>query len=189
MNRAARRGLARVFGRAQANDERLERLERENETLKATVAGLEAKHDALPGVSEERKDWFLLVGGKRVELRALPPIEWVRSQEELPGFLFAFTTDRLSSGGGQLGAELLDKIADLARRWITASAVDLTGVNLDHLTLPEAEHAVAHIASLNGVTDSLRAWFRQRLTRVADVAPDGESVRGAPEQPAGDHLN
>lgn len=189
MNRAARRALSRVLGRANATqaDERLTRLERENEALRHQVQGLEAKHDALPGLVEGRKDWFVLVDGQQVPVKALPPIEWVRSHEELPAFLFTFATNRLSGGG--LDEEALTKVNELARRWITACAVSMDGVDLDRLTFVEAQHAVAQIANLNGVTDSLRAWFRERLAGVADAAPNRKGVRGEAEQPPGSALN
>lgn len=182
MNRAGRRALARLLGRAKAKP----KLDPEVAALKARLDAVEAKQDALPGLVEGRKDWFVLVDGKQVPLKALPAIEWVRSHEELPAFLFTFATNRLA---GELGADTLEQISDLARRWITASAVSMDGVDLERLTFVEAQHAVAHIATLNGVTDSLRAWFRQRLAGVAVRAPGGAGVRGEAEQPAGHRLN
>src|SRR5690606_29721927 len=124
---------------------------------------LRGKHDRLPGVVEERKDWFVLVGGERVEIQALPPIEWVRSLEELPGFLFAFATEKLAKPGERPSDEVVQQIVDVAKRWILATAVDPENLHLGRLTPMEAEHAVAHIATLNGVTGALRAWFRERL--------------------------
>ncbi len=190
MNRASRRALARVFGRAKASPDpdRFAQLELQNQALQARLDSMEAKHDALPGLVEGRRDWFVLVDGERVELKALPPIEWLKANDELPSFLFTFATNRLAGGSG-LDADALTRLVELARRWITASAVSLEGVHLDRLTVIEAEHAVAHIAALNGVTDSLRAWFRQRLDGVAAPAPRSEGVRGEAEQPAGSALN
>lgn len=194
MNRAARRAfaknLSRALGRAKAHrppegptpEERIAALERELEELRG-------KHDQLPGVSEERKDWFVLVGGERVEIQALPPIEWVRSLEELPEFLFAFATEKLAKPKAGPSPETVQQIVDVARRWITASAVSLEGVELERLTLPEAEHAVAHIATLNGVTGALRKWFRERLEGVAHPAPGGQELRTAPVEPAGGRPN
>lgn len=186
MNRAQKRAL-RFFGRRKAKQQGEAERNAVEAELRARLEALEAKHDAVPGVREERKDWFVLVGGERVEIRALPAIEWVRAQQELPAFLFTFTTDRLSTG--TLSDELIAQIDDLAKRWIAASAVKPDELHLDRLSFPEAEHAVAHIATLNGVTDALRAWFRQRLTGVADAAPNRQGVRGQAEQPPGSALN
>lgn len=189
MNRAARRALSRVLGRANATatPDRLTELEAQNRALQARLDGLEAKHDALPGLVEGRKDWVVLVDGQQVPVKALPPIEWVRSHEELPAFLFTFATNRLAGGG--LDEEALTKVNELARRWITACAVSMDGVDLDRLTFVEAQHAVAQIATLNGVTDSLRAWFRERLAGVADAAPSRTGVRAAAVEPPGDLPN
>lgn len=187
MNRAKRRALARIFGRAKADqpdqrDQRIAELER-------TVTELSAKYDQVPGVVEDRKDWYVLVGGQRVDLRAISPADWLTSLEELPSFLFAFATERVTRPGGALTSEMLNQIHDLATRWITATAVDLEGVDLSRLTLPEAEHAVVHISELNGVTAHMRKWFRQQLDGVAGPARGGTSVRAETEQPARDSLN
>src|SRR5690606_34828831 len=139
VNRAARRAfaqnLSRALGRAKAHrppegptpEERIAALERELEELRG-------KHDRLPGVVEERKDWFVLVGGERVEIQALPPIEWVRSLEELPGFLFAFATEKLAKPGERPSDEVVQQIVDVAKRWILATAVDPESLHLGRLT-------------------------------------------------------
>lgn len=189
MNRAQRRALGRLFkGRPKQQPQEQPQPDPEVAAIKARLEELEARHDALPGLVEGRKDWFVLVDGERVELKALPPIEWINSHDELPSFLFAFATNRLAGGSG-LDADALTQLVELARRWIAASAVSLEGVHLDRLTVIEAEHAVAHIAALNGVTDSLRAWFRQRLAGVAAPPPRSEGVRGEAEQSPGSALN
>lgn len=187
MNRAQRRALGRLF-KGRPKEPQPQQPDAEVAALKARLAELEAKHDALPGLVEGRKDWYVLVDGERVELKALPPIEWINSHDELPSFLFAFATSRLAGGSG-LDADALTQLVELARRWIAASAVSLEGVHLDRLTVIEAEHAVAHIAALNGVTDSLRAWFRERLAGVAAPAPRSEGVRDSAEQSPGSALN
>lgn len=191
MSRKQRRALARFLGRAREDRHTTKTADLEAQVLElqARLDGLESKHDQLPGVREERKDWFVLVAGERVELRALPPIEWVKSLEELPSFLFTFATEKLTKPGETLPGEVIEQIVNLAKRWIAASAVDPDSVRLDRLTVTEAEHAVAHIATLNGVTDSLRKWFRGRLEGVAGGAPGSESVRATPESPAGDKPN
>lgn len=191
MSRKQRRALARFLGRATAKrtDTRATELEAQVGHLQARLDALEGKHDQLPGVREERKDWFVLVGGKRVELKALPPVAWVESLEELPSFLFVFATERLKKPGETLPTELIEQILDLAKRWVAASAVEPGALDLDRMNLPEAEHAVAHIASLNGVTDSLRKWFRGRLQGVADSPRGGEGVRAAAQQPPGGAVN
>jgi hypothetical protein len=198
VNRAARRAfaqnLSKALGREKAHrpaedptEVRLRRLEQENAALKEQVAGLENRHDQVPGVASHRKDWYVLVGGERVDLKAIPPAEWLRTLEELPQFLFAFALQKTE--GKALDGETLEQITDLAKRWIAACAVEPDELQLDRLTLPEAEHAVAHIAELNGVTAHLRAWFRKRLAGVAAAAPGSEELRDAPERPAGDLPN
>lgn len=199
MNRAARRAfaknLSKALGRAGAHrpaeaptlEERVAQLEAEKAELKDQVAALDAKHDQVPGVMSHRKDWHVLVGGERVDLKAIPPAEWLRTLEELPQFLFAFALQK--TAGKAPDGDTLAQIVEIARRWITACAVKPESLQLDRLTLPEAEHAVAHIAELNGVTAHLRAWFRERLAGVASTAPGGEGVRPAAEQPAGDLPN
>lgn len=199
MNRAVRRAfaknLSKALGRAGAHrpaegptvDERLAALESENAELKDQVKELDARHDQVPGVMSHRKDWHVLVGGERVDLKAIPPAEWLRTLEELPQFLFAFALQR--TAGKAPDGDTLAQIVEIARRWITACAVTPDELQLDRLTLPEAEHAVAHIAELNGVTAHLRAWFRQRLAGVASPPPSGKGVRTAAEQPTGDLPN
>lgn len=199
MNRAARRALAKnlskALGRTRAHrpadgptvDERLAALEAENAELKGQVKALDAKHDQVPGVMPHRKDWHVLVGGQRVDLKAIPPAEWLRTLEELPQFLFAFALQKTE--GKALDGDTLAQIVDIAKRWISACAIDGESLQLDRLTLPEAEHAVAHIAELNGVTAHLRNWFRERLAGMARPTPGGQGVRPAAEQPAGDLPN
>lgn len=193
MNRALRRALSRPRGRAALEREQLRN---ENAELKAQVEGLTdsvrdlaGKHDQLPGVVEGRKDWFVLVGGERVELKAIPPAEWIRTLEELPAFLFTFAIERTTKPAQAPNNEALEQITDLAKRWLTVTAIDQGALHLDRLTLPEAEHAVAHISELNGVTAALRTWFRQRLAGVAASAPGRAPVRSAAEQPPGDLSN
>lgn len=193
MNRAIRRALSRPHGRA---DLERELLRNENAELRAQIQGLTesvrdlaGKHDQLPGVVEGRKDWFVLVGGQRVELKAIPPAEWIRTLEELPAFLFTFAVERTTNPAQAPNNEALEQITDLAKRWLSVTAVDPSAMNLDHLTLPEAEHAVAHISELNGVTAALRTWFRQRLAGLAAGAPGRAPVRGQAQQPPGDLAN
>lgn len=191
MSRRQRRALARFLGVAAPDDitNRLAELERENALLRADLGELTGKVDQVPGVREERKDWFVLVGGERVHLRAIPPAEWIKSMEELPSFLFAFSLERVTNQGGQLGPEVLTQIHELASRWITACAVEPGTLQLDRLTLPEAEHAIVHISDLNGVTAHMRKWFRDRLDTVAGATPGGQELRAAPQRPAGDKPN
>lgn len=193
MSRRQRRALARFLGVAAPDDitKRLTELERENARLKADLGELTGKIDQVPGVREERRDWFVLVGGERVELKAIPPSAWIESMEELPSFLFAFSVERVTNKGGQLGPEVLSQIHELASRWIRACAVNPDALQLDRLTLPEAEHAVVHISDLNGVTAHMRKWFRDRLDlgSVAGTSPGGQELRAAPQRPAGDKPN
>ncbi len=190
MNRAVRRALARLT-RAGAHrpDEATQRLEAELRDVREQLAALEAKHDQVPGVTETRRDWFVLVGGQRVDLKAIPANEWLKSLEELPAFLFTFALERTGNPGKAPDASTLEQVTSLAKRWIAACAIDPGPVDLDRLTLPEAEHAVAHIAELNGVTAHLRAWFRKRLEGMAPAAPDRQIVRGEAERPPGDLPN
>lgn len=200
MNRRQRRALAKALsgalGRKGARpptpdpvEERIQELQLENVRMRLQIDALGDKFDAVPGVEEGRKDWFVYVGGEKVSIKAIPPVEWVRSLEELPSFLFAFTLERLEKPGETLSDEKIAEIFVFARRWIEACAVDPESFDLDRLTLPEAQHAVAHIAVLNGVTDYLRAWFRRRLEGVAGDTPGGEELRRTPVEPPGDLPN
>lgn len=189
MSRRLRRVLARAFTKAPKPTLTEERLEAEVQQLRAEIDALQAKQDALPGVKEERRDWFVLVGGQPVDLKAIPPAAWISSLDELPSFLMTYAVERSAAPDEAPSLETMDKVLDLAKRWIQACAVDLPSVNLDHLTLPEAQHAVTHIAELNGVTAALRQWFQQRLAGVAAGAPDGAAVRDPAEHPAGRRTN
>lgn len=203
MNRAARRAFAKNLSKALGRtagahrpaeakgptlEERVAQLETEKADLQRQVAALDAKHDQVPGVTPGRKDWYVHVGGERVDLKAIPPAEWLRTLEELPTFLFSFAMEKTSPQGA-LSDKTVTDIAETAKRWIAACAVDPEGLHLERLTLPEAQHAVAHIAELNGVTAYMRAWFRQRLAGVATPAPGGEELRGEAERPTGDLPN
>lgn len=168
---------------------RVDELEAINAGLLNDVRDLAAKHDAVPGVVEHRKDWYVLVGGERVELKAIPPAEWIQTLEELPAFLFSFAVERSSKPTTAPSSKALEEVTTLARRWLTACAVDLEALKLDRLTLVEAEHAVAHIAELNGVTAALRTWFREQLARVATGAPGSAVLRSPTVEPAGDQPN
>jgi len=203
VNRAARRAfaknIAKAMGRAKAHrppeesptaEERLAQLEARNAEIERRLAGLEERHDQVPGVVPGRRDWSVVVGGEVVPIRALPPQEWLATTGELPEFLFSLAVGRDRPESQPLTAEeRAQKIHDVARRWIAACAVDPEAVDLDHLTVLEAEHAVAHIAELNGVTAYLAKWFRSRLHGVAAPAPDRENVRAAPQRPAGGQPN
>ena len=206
MNRAARRAfakrLARAMGRAEAHrpaedagptvEERLAKLEAEKEALERRLAGLEERHDQVPGVTPGRRDWHVIVGGEKVEVKAISPAEWIATTQELPEFLFSLAVDKLTPETERMPAEeRAQKVGELARRWIRACAVDPDSLNLDRLTVMEAEHAVAQIAELNGVTAYLAKWFRSRLesARVAAAASDRPGVRAEAEQPAGGAVN
>lgn len=202
MNRAARRAfarnLSRAMGRAKAHrpaegptaEERLAQLEAQNADLRRRLQGLEERHDQVPGVTPGRRDWHVIVGGERVEVRAIPPAEWLATTQELPEFLFSLAVDKLTPETERMPPEVrAEKVGELARRWIRVCAVDPDGLNLDRLTVMEAEHAVAQIAELNGVTAYLREWFRSRLEGLAAAAPDRQGVRAEAVEPAGGQPN
>lgn len=203
MNRAARRAfaknIAKAMGRAKAHrppeesptaEERLAQLEARNAELERRLAGLEERHDQVPGVTPGRRDWHVIVGGERVEVRAIPPAEWLATTQELPEFLFSLAVDKLTPETERMPPEVrAEKVGELARRWIRVCAVDPDGLNLDRLTVMEAEHAVAQIAELNGVTAYLREWFRSRLEGLAAAAPDRQGVRAEAVEPAGGQPN
>lgn len=203
MNRAARRAfaknIAKAMGRAKAHrpprdegptlEERLAKLEAEKAQLEQRIAALDDGYDKVPGVSEHRLDWFVHVGGERVDVKALPAAEWIRTLETLPEFLFAFAMEKIAQPKDELSDKSAQDVTDLAKRWLVACAVKPEDLELDRLTLLEAQHAVAHIARLNGVTAYMRAWFRKRLARVAAAAPGSAELRDAPERPAGDQPN
>lgn len=199
MNRAARRALERLLKRSGAHrpedasgptlEERLHRLEAENTALKARVKALDDGYDRLPGVKEHRLDWYVHVGGERVEIKAIPPAEWIRTLESLPSFLFTYAMERVAQQSEQLSDKVAEDVTDLAKRWLLACAAKPDELRLDRLTLLEAQHAVAHIAQLNGVTAYMRAWFRKRLAGVAATAPGGEELRNEAQQPTGDLTN
>lgn len=191
MSRKQRRALARFLGRAKGNrtDARIEALELENQVLQDRIDALRGKVEVAPGVVEGQKDWFVTVGGEQVEVKAIPPVEWVRVLNELPGFLFAFALEKVKAPEKPLSDETVTEIMEVARRWLTACAKDPAGLHLERLTFPEAQHVVAHIADLNGVAAYLRLWFRRRLDGVAGGSPGGEDVRRAPEPAPGDLPN
>lgn len=182
MNRALRRALQGGRGARQQREQqltaRLERLESENAELRETVTALDAKHDRVPGVTEGKRDWFVLVGGQRVNLAAMPPAEWIETLGELPGFLFSFAVEQQARPGEAPSSDTLEQVAALARRWIMSSAISLDGIDMAQLTVPEAQHAVAHIAELNGVSAALRTWFRERLAGMAATASGSAELRG-----------
>lgn len=160
----------------------VEALQAENAQLKERLAALERPSEGIPGVSAGQKDWFVTVGGEKVEVRALDGAAFFEAFEGLPEFVFAYATTKTLKG--QLGKEDLELILERAKRWIKACAIEAEGVKLERLTLPEAEHAIAHIAELNGITDQLRKFFLERTEAVARARPAGQALRRAPQQPA-----
>lgn len=185
MNRKLRRALG-LTGKAKRSA-KLEKLEQENEALMARLDKLERHYNEVPGITEGRKDWFVLVGGEKVELRALTGEAWIKSLEELPSFLWSFAIEK--EQGKDLEGKDYERIVTLAKDWIKACAIEPEEVNLDRLTMPEAEHAVTHIAELNGVTAILRCWFQERLEGVAATPSDGQKLRTKAELFAGRQAN
>jgi hypothetical protein len=157
-------------------------LRQELARLTSAYEALEAKYQKVPGVVVGEKDWHVLVDGQRVAIRPLSGEAWLSTMTELPQFIYLFAQERVKGQG--LQGKDFEKVLDLAKKWIGACAVG--EVNLDKLTLPEAEHAVTHIAELNGITQQLREFFRQRLETMARAPQNSKSVRGAPQQPARD---
>lgn len=157
----------------------------ENQILKERLAELENRADAIPGVRPDDKQWSVIVGGELIELKAIPPHEWLHSLEELPAFLYVFLAEKTAKPNEAPSSERLDDLVALAKRWIQACAVG--EVNLDRLTLPEAEHAVAHIAMLNGVSDALRRWFLEQ--GMGNPSEHRAEIRATPEHSPGDSLN
>ena len=145
-----------------------------DEALLARLDTLE--HSTLPivGVDQGEKTWSVTVGGEEVEVRAMPPVEWARALEELPGFLIAHAAAR--SEKKEMKPEDLASIFEKAKRWIAACAAK--EVRLERLTAPEALHAVVVISRLNGMDQHLAAWFRERLGHDA-AGPGGQTLRGA----------
>lgn len=121
--------------------------------IEARLLALEAK---LGGLSPREELFTVTVGGKRVELRALPPSEWVSAAGELPAFVLSLVK---AEAGDK---EALDFVVETAKRWISACAIPGQDYNLDRLTLPEAVAAVSSIAEANGITEGLRRFFRER---------------------------
>ena len=162
----------------------LERVIGELAALRARVELLESAARPVPGArGASEAEPVVHVGGRPVRIRALPPAEWVRALRELPDFVMMLARARAESARGQLSEEeatrLLEQAVETARRWITASAVPGQEYDLDLLTVPEAEEAVATITRLNGVDDALAEFFRSlREGAAPPPRPGGPPVRG-----------
>lgn len=142
------------------------------DALNQRIKSLERAQDAVPGVNEGKKDWSVIVDGQRVALTPMTGADWLEAINELPEFVFAYAQGQ-AKGQPLIGSDL-QAVLELAKRWITACAEG--EVNLDRLSIPEAEHAVTRIAELNGVTENLRAFFRERLKAVVGNPQDSQSV-------------
>ena len=178
------RGDREIVVALAAVQEALAGVARELADLRARVELLEAAARPLPGVSGAREaEPVVTVGGRPVRLRALPPAEWVRAMRELPDFVAMLARARVEGRSGDLSEEeavrLMEQAVETARRWITASAAPGEEFDLDLLTVPEAEAAVATIARLNGVDEALAEFFRAlRQGAAAPPRPGGPAVRG-----------
>jgi hypothetical protein len=144
------------------------------------VDAVDARVLQVPGVTPGQRDWHVIVGGQKVSIKPLGAAEWLSAVGELPEFIYAFALER-AKGERSLRAADAERLMALARKWIGACAAE--EAELEHLTLPEAEHAVTHIAELNGITESLRRFFRERLHAMAGSASGGAHVRGETKQP------
>ena len=168
--------------REQFNDELdlfLNKYRASQEADEALLARLDTlEHSTLPivGIDQDEKSWSITVGGEEVDIQAMPPVDWARALEELPGFLIAHAAAK--SENKEMKPEDLANIFEKAKRWIAACAVG--EVRLERLTAPEALHAVVVISRLNGMDQHLAAWFRERLGHDA-AGPGGQTLRGAAE--------
>lgn len=140
-------------------ERRLKELEGENDALQQRLDALEDKKEPVPGLEGGKATRVIQVGGEDVELRPLPPREWMVALEELPSFLLAYAKDKAQ--GKELGADEFEKIHARVKGWIAACAVG--EVSTERLTIPEALHALNIISTLNGLDASLASFFRSRL--------------------------
>lgn len=155
--------------------QRLSGLERAIAEHRAQVEEVDARYRAVPGVVPGEKDWHVMVNGKRVAIRPLTGAQWLEAIQQLPEFVYAYAQERTK--GKALAGQELERIRELARAWLKACGEG--ECELERITLPEAEHAVTHIAQLNGITENLRQFFRERFRAVAGSAPSSANVRGA----------
>jgi len=139
----------------------------------------------VPGVTEEQKDWAVIVGGERVPVKTMQPADWLEAMQELPEYVYIYAQNQAQ--GKALESKDFESILNLAKKWIKACAEG--EVNLDRLSIPEAEHAVSHIAGLNGVTENLREFFRQRIKGLAQPSQDSQPLRSATVRARRDTIN
>lgn len=155
----------------------------ELEQLRARLAELEARLAALepsPGAAQGEPG-EVRVGGRPVRLRPLSPAQWVLALKELPGFLLAYAVQE--ARGKEPEEKLLERLLDTARRWVVACAVDLEGVDVAMMTIPEAQDVVREVSRQNGLDAHLAEFFRQRLG--AATGPGRAALRLPPEPNAG----
>lgn len=147
----------------------LERLERRVEMLEARlVAPREAPEPA-----------HVIVGGKRVRLRPLPPTEWLKALQELPAFLFMYIVSEKAEnklGEEELG-EVLERFYNTAKRYLEVSLAEEDRPLLADLTIPEARAAMQEVIRLNGLDEELVRFFRGQAERLAP-GHGSEAVRG-----------
>jgi hypothetical protein len=140
--------------------QRIAELEAELAELKARLAALEP----LPG-SMQGQPGEVRVGGRTVRLRPLSPAQWVLALREIPTFLLAYAVQE--ARGKEPEEKLLEQLLDTARRWVVACAVDLEGVDVAMMTIPEAQEVVREVSRQNGLDAHLAEFFRQRLGPTA----------------------
>lgn len=149
----------------------LAELKRENAELRLRLELLEARLNPV-GLEGATKTHEIQVGGQTVTLRAMPPSEWVKALEEIPSFLLAYAAGK--AGKTSSDTQQLEEMYVAAKRWVEVCAVG--EVNLETLTVPEAQHAAVVIAQMNGLDAHLARFFREKLG-LAAVGPSGLTVR------------
>lgn len=172
--------------------QQLAELQAENESLRLRLESLEAtvRPPSLPaGVSTQPQMNTVYVGGKLVHLKPLPPVEFVKASAELPMFVVVMA---ITSGFGTANADGLrkkleitaqdyERIYERAKGWLAVCAVE--EVDVEALTVPEAENVLAVVCRMNGLTERVALLFHQLLTGGSQFAGHGlEAIRAEAER-------
>jgi len=130
--------------------------------LTARVKGLEARLAALeappPSPIGNRE---VVLGGERIALRPLSPVDWITALNDLPVLLWTY----LSRPESELTPEDLEKSVAVAKRHLAAALPEEKRELLDQASVPEISSAFRKLLEVNGLDQALVHFFRKEELR------------------------
>jgi hypothetical protein len=100
------------------------------------------------------------IGGIEVQILPLPPLEWVKVNKKLPGFVYGLVQKNVV---GDVEETDIEEFYNEVKSWLRVCAKEngmaISDSRLETLSVPEAASAATVVSSINGFDEQLRAFF------------------------------